>query len=246
MIPLFKSHFSVGKSILTLAEPEKQKEDGPDSIISIALENGLKEVFLVEDSFTGFLSAFKACKANKLSLKFGIRITVSNSYDPLDNSKHKVVLFALNDEGFKQVNRIYTFTNAVKDGFISSEDLSNLITKDVHLVIPFYDSYIWNNNYTFSHCIPDFIDKHDHTYFVENNKLPFDKHISDFVSCYAKKGNIVETKSIYYKNRSDYDAWVTYKIACNRRMGKFQTLSAPELNGCASREFCIQSWKESK
>ena len=58
MIPLFKSHFSVGKSILTLAEPEKQKEDGPDSIISIALENGLKEVFLVEDSFTGFLSAF--------------------------------------------------------------------------------------------------------------------------------------------------------------------------------------------
>ena len=43
MIPLFKSHFSIGKSILTLESPDKDKEGGSDSIFSIAKENSLKE-----------------------------------------------------------------------------------------------------------------------------------------------------------------------------------------------------------
>ena len=43
-IPVFKSHYSIGKSILTLEAPAKVKEGGADSIIDIALDAGLKEV----------------------------------------------------------------------------------------------------------------------------------------------------------------------------------------------------------
>ena len=243
MIPLFKSHFSMGKSILTLNDPEKQKEDGPDSIISIAIENGLKELYLVEDSLTGFLTAFKNCKKNNIQLKFGLRLQVCNSYESIDSSTHKLVLFALNDTGFKDVNKIYTFANAEKDGVIANADLASRLTDNILVAVPFYDSYIWRNKYTFSNCMPDFLDNLDAVYFVEDNKLPFDKITADFIR-EQHKDKIVEAKTIYYKNREDYPAWVTYKIACNRNMGKNQSLSAPELGGCGSKEFCFQSWKE--
>ena len=54
MIPLFKTHFSIGKSILTLEENSKR------SAISLAIESSSKEFVLVEDSLIGFLEARKA------------------------------------------------------------------------------------------------------------------------------------------------------------------------------------------
>lgn len=242
MIPLFKSHFSFGRSILTLAEIEKQKKDGPDSIISIVKDNGLKELHLVEDSLTGFLTAFKLCQKHDIHLKFGLRISICNNYESVETSKSKVVLFALNDHGFKDINKIYTFANTEKESVISSDDLSQRLTDNILLCFPFYDSYIWNNYHYFSNCIPSPLDKEDAVYFIEDNKLPFDKEIARILSSkYVPKVNV---KSIYYKNRDDYEAWVTYKIACNRNMGKNQSLSAPELSGCGSKEFCFESWKE--
>ena len=62
VIPLFKSHFSIGKSILTL-KPESEVDNGPDSIVQIAKDNKLKKVFLVEDCFSGFLQAYKNLKS---------------------------------------------------------------------------------------------------------------------------------------------------------------------------------------
>ena len=50
MIPLFTSHYSIGKSILTLDHPDKQTEGGSTSVFSIAQKNNLKEIFLVENS----------------------------------------------------------------------------------------------------------------------------------------------------------------------------------------------------
>ena len=228
---------------MTLNDPEKQKADGPDSIISIALENGLKEIYLIEDSLTGFLTAFKNCKKHNIQLKFGLRLQVCNSYESVDSSTHRIILFALNDKGFKDINKIYTFANAEKDGVIANADLSSRLTDDILLAVPFYDSYIWKNKYTFSNCMPDFLDNKDVIYFIENNQLPFDKITSDFIkSKFSDKA--VESKTIYYKTRDDFHAWVTYKIACNRNMGKNQSLSAPEIGGCGSKEFCFQSWKE--
>lgn len=243
MIPLFKSHFSFGKSILTLNEPEKQKQDGPDSIISIAIENGLKQLYLVEDSLTGFLTAFKNCNKHNIQLKFGLRINICNSYESIDSSTSKLILFALNDSGFKDINKIYTFANTEKNSVIANFDLVERLTDNILIGVPFYDSYIWKNRYTFSNCMPDFLDKEDVVYFTEDNKLPFDKITKQFIES-SRKENIVEAKSIYYKNRDDFPAWVTYKIACNRNMGKNQSLSAPELGGCGSKEFCFQSWNE--
>ena len=61
VLPLFKSHYSIGRSILTL-EDEPQAESYPDSIINIVKDNSLKELFLVEDNMTSFLQAYTNCK----------------------------------------------------------------------------------------------------------------------------------------------------------------------------------------
>ena len=67
-IPLFKSHFSIGRSILTLDKPSDNRDpDSPDSIFEIALDHGLKEVVLVEDTFMGFLQARKV--ASEIGVK---------------------------------------------------------------------------------------------------------------------------------------------------------------------------------
>ena len=95
MIPLFKSHYSIGKSILTLDDPITHKEGGSDSVFSIAVENKLKEVVLVEDSLTGFLQAKKNADNLNLKLIFGLRIDMRENakVDPKEeavNSSHKV------------------------------------------------------------------------------------------------------------------------------------------------------------
>ena len=76
MIPVFKSTYSIGKSILTLDEDEI--EGGPDSIFTICEENDIKSLVLVEDSMTGFVTAHNKCKDKDIDLVFGLRITCCN------------------------------------------------------------------------------------------------------------------------------------------------------------------------
>ena len=57
VIPIFKSHYSLGRSILTLSPSGNPVSDAPVSIFDILLENKIDELFLVEDSFGGFRRA---------------------------------------------------------------------------------------------------------------------------------------------------------------------------------------------
>ena len=102
MIPIFKSHYSIGKSILTLKNPEKVEEDGADSVFSIAQEYKLKQVCLVEDSLVGFLEAKKTSEELGINLYFGLRMEIENG------SSYKVIIFAKNSEGIKDLNSIYS------------------------------------------------------------------------------------------------------------------------------------------
>ena len=89
MIPLFKSHYSLGRSILTL-EDKSERDEYPDSIIQIAKQNKLKEIFLVEDNMSSFLEAYTNCKNNDIKLNYGLRISVTESMsDKTDESRVK-------------------------------------------------------------------------------------------------------------------------------------------------------------
>jgi len=243
MIPLFKSHFSIGKSILKIDAPNNSQV-GPDNIIDIALQNNLKKIVLVEDSLIGFLHSNHIAKESGIDLVFGLRIDCISEYEQED-SLSKIIVFAKNGHGCKLLNKIYSKTySGNKTGITISELKSFWSEDDLKLAIPFYDSFLYNNCMYFSNCIIDF-NFTNPTFFLESNSLPFDNLISDKVERYAKSNNFTteNTKTIYYKNKSDLEAFQTYKCICSRKFGN-KTLSKPNLDHFSSDEFCFESFLE--
>jgi len=241
MIPLFKSHFSIGKSILRLG--------GGEGIFDIARDLKLKKIFIVEDSLTGFLETAKMSKCYDIDFVFGLRISVCESDSTSSKGDcHKLIVFAKNGEGCKLLNKIYTKTFSEGGNSILLKDFKNLWSEEnLKLVIPFYDSFIFNNTLLFSKCMPSF-NFTKPTLFIEENQLPFDSIVKDEVLKFAKKNNL-ETemvKTIYYKNREDFSAFQSYKLICNRSgwKGKSTSLECPNLDHCGSQEFCIESLQQ--
>ena len=74
-IPLFKSHYSLGKSILTLNKRSSEPSTGPDSIIDICVDNKLKELYLVDDNMSGFLEAYETVAKIKLNSFLVLELT---------------------------------------------------------------------------------------------------------------------------------------------------------------------------
>lgn len=247
ILPLFKSHYSIGRSILTL-EDEEAAESYPDSIINIAKENNIKSLYLVEDNMTSFLQAYTNSKKNNINLRYGLRITVTdNMEDKSEESRSKnckFVIFFKDEEGYKKLIKIFSL--AAKNGFyyeprIDYKTLKSLWNdKHLMLCVPFYDSFIFNNVLKNTLCAPQ-IDFCQPTFFIEHNNIPFDNLIKSKVLEYTSKNNnqILNVKSIYYKLKSDFKAYLTFRCINTRT-----TLNKPEIEHITSNDFSFESWKE--
>jgi DNA polymerase-3 subunit alpha len=246
-IPLFKSHYSLGKSILTLAKAGSSEADEPSSIIDVAKKLNLENLHLVDDSISGFLEAYKSCEDAKLNLRFGLRLTVC---DDIDNKtaesrekEHKVIIYILNTDGYYDLIKISTLASIQGFYYYPRIDCKNLKKlwndKNLHLCVPFYDSYVFKNNLSYSICVPDFSFCNP-TYFVEDNNLPFDEILKSKVKeITTDKQPAVKTQSIYYENKEDFLAYLTFRCISERT-----TLNKPNLEHCSSNEFCAESFKE--
>ena len=247
MLPLFKSHYSIGKSILTLDDPKKVTDGGADSIFKIAVENKLNSIILVEDSLIGFFEAYKRCKELKIQLIFGLRLSMRNSSLEEDiDSQHKIIVFAKTDIGCKLLNKIYSQAFCEFSGFLDYDSLKNLWDENhLKMGIPFYDSFLYVNNFSFGNAVPD-LSFTKPTVFLENNGLALDFLIREKCQEFASSNNFPTelVKSIYYKNKEDVTAFMTYKIICNRSFGKDRSLEKPELPHFCSNQFSFESWKE--
>lgn len=252
MIPLFKSTFSL-KSILTLEKPDRllKKEEisdyDADSIFDIADKNGLKTIYLLENTMIGFKKAHELSKELGIQLIFGVIFNVCNDRKDEDkkSSAHKLNIFARNDEGCKELMKLYSLAHTESEGFLDCDTLKERWTENLFLAVPFYDSFIHRNAMYFQNCIPD-LSFTTPTMFVEDNDLPFDHVLAAKTKKFAAQNNwpIQAAKTIYYKNRVDVEPYIVYKIATNRQGGRAQTLDRPELGGLSSCEFCWQSYHE--
>ena len=248
MIPLFKSHYSLGRSILTL-EDKDEKDDYPDSIIQICKENKMKELYLVEDNMSSFLEAYSNCRKNNIKLNYGLRISITESMsDKSEESKtksSKIILFFKNKKGYQQLTKLYSI--AAKEGFyyeprLDYEIISKNWTEDLILCIPFYDSFIFNNTLKNSLCIPQF-DFTKPIFFIEDNDLPFDYLVKQKALSFAEKNDlkVYKAQSVFYKERKDFKAYLTFRCINNRTV-----LNKPNLDHMSSNEFCFESWKNIK
>ena len=246
-MPLFKSHYSLGKSILTLAKAGSSEADEPSSIIDIAKKLNLENLHLVDDSISGFLEAYKSCEDAKLNLRFGLRLTVCDDIDNKTSEsrekEHKVIIYILNTDGYYDLIKISTLASIQGFYYYPRIDCKNLKKlwndKNLHLCVPFYDSYVFKNNLSYSICVPDFSFCNP-TYFVEDNNLPFDEILKSKVEeITTDKQPAVKTQSVYYENKEDFLAYLTFRCISERT-----TLNKPNLEHCSSNEFCAESFKE--
>lgn len=245
MITLFKSTYS-RKSILTLEKPAPPNS-GPDSIFSIAKDHGLKQIVLVEDEFTGFKTALDRSKELGIQLIFGIRFNVCNDRMAEDKktSAHKLIVFAKNDNGAKLLMKLYSLAFTESEGFLDCDTLKEKWSADLSLAVPFYDSFTHRNSFYFQTCVPD-LSFATPTLFLESNSLPFDENLRAKTLKLAAQNNwpTQEAKTIYYRNKEDYSAYVTYRIITGRIGSKNQTLDKPELEDMSSDEFSFESFLE--
>jgi len=240
MIPIFTSQYS-GKSILTFDSPDKAKKNHKQSIVAICKEAEIAQPFIVDDKMTGFMEMYENCRDEGLSPRFGLRYPFNNGGEDEDNQK--IIIFCKNTEGYRRLIRIHNNSNKHNGGVISPEIFDEYWSDDdLMLVIPFYDSYIFNNLLQPKTCYPPSVKAQPALFFVEDNSLPFDMVLANHL---RGMGETLLVKSIYYKNKKDFNTWLTYRCALNLAVaGKRRSLEEPNFDHCSSNEFCWESYVE--
>lgn len=247
MVPIFTSAYSF-RSILSLEPSKDFAEGGPDSIFEICESNGIDHLILVEDNMAAFLEAKRNC-GDKIKLTYGVRVNFCNSLsespEEIAKSKCRYVIFANDDEGYFKLVEVFTkasaFGKAIGEPFLDFQSLKPLWNDHLTLAVPFYDSFIHRNLFSFSKCVPDFSFCKP-VFFIEDNYLFFDGEIEAAVRNYVGNNHeILKTKTILYKSREDFIPWMAYRCSQNRT-----TLETPNLDFCCSNEFCFEAFSENK
>ena len=243
VVPIFRSNYSL-TSILTLdkATPkEERKTNRADSVFDICNDNDIKDVFIADNNLSGLVEAYENSKAADLNLRYGFRVNVCNNIeDKTEQSvktEGKLIIFAKKDN-FKDLIKLHNIatTTGIYDGRprLDYTTLKNNWSKNLLMVIPFYDSFIFNNLLYGHECIPD-IDFAKPYICIENNDLPFDQLVRNQIMSSIKYEQI-ESKTVYYNRRADFNAYMTYRCILNRT-----TFQKPELSHFGSTEFCMEA-----
>lgn len=246
-LSIFTSHYSIGKSILTLDKLSDVKENGPDSIIDLCIKNNIKDLFLVDNCMSGFIEGYKNSIENKLNYHFGLKISINNDInEKTDESFDKtseIIIFIKNNQGYKDLLKIYS--KGATDGFyykprIDWKILNELWTENLLLVIPFYDSFIFDNTLRFCYCVPDFT-KIKPIFFIEEHDLPFNDLIKEKVLNYCKENEYdwINAHSIYYNKKEDYKAYLTFRC-----INKRSSIERPQMEHHNLDTFCLESYLE--
>ena len=242
MTPLFKTHYSFGKSILTLENKGEER-----SLFTIAEEHDLKRLVVVEDTLCGYRELEKICIEKNLDFVFGWRVDCIEEAEEDLNNSHKLIIFSIdNEQGRLDLFRLHNNVRQVKgQQALTINYLKEYWTDNLHLAIPFYDSFIFQNTVYGKSCVVDFSWTKP-IMFLENNNLPFDLDIRNLVRKYAKSENLEteEVKSIYYKNKQDFTAWQVYKLITGRAFWGNANINVPSMDYCCSNELCFQSYLE--
>lgn len=247
-IPLFKSHYSIGRSILTLEDPserdENQGESRADSIFSIAKDHDLSTVFLLDDNPSGFINAVKVAKKNKIKICLGVRLTICNdannsSEDKSDESK--VCIWGRGDSGYHRIYKIFSQAAINQHRNYPRTDITNLKAlwseEDLYITIPFYDSFIHKNALGGGRCTPSF-DFTKPFLHIEQNDLPFDPILLRSVDKWQQFSGWegISVKSVYYNTRADFEYYMARRCLDNR-----SSFEKPELPHMASDAFCMEA-----
>jgi len=248
LIPCFTSHFSSGRSILTLDEPDEIQHNRPNSIFSIAKKYNLKKIFIRDNTYSGFVSAYKNTPKVADQFVWGVKMTVCEdaARDPkeTENTESYVSLWAENSDGCNDLIKLYS--NAIKNR-LDWNILKKFYTRNIIVTIPFFGGFIHNNNFKMGNCIPDFGDI-PVWLEIQDKKLPFNETLKNLVADFARKENypLLPIHSIYYYARADFKAYQVFRINSTRaafNMGDDkQSIRNPGIDFFCSDDFSFEEY----
>lgn len=223
---------------MTFETPEKAKKLHKQSIAQICLDNEIEKPIVVDTKMTGIMELFQNFSPLGLKPIFGLNYKfVHENSDENQYNWHRVIVFIKNTKGYKDLIKIHNKANIEEGGKITPDILKNHWTDNLKLAVPFYDSYLFKNTMYETSCSPEF-NNIEHSYFYEENALPFDDLIASRIA-----GEKVLVKSIFYEKRSDFIKWQTYRCSLNfSNKGKNRTLESPMFDHCHSKEFSFESY----
>jgi DNA polymerase III alpha subunit len=251
VLPIFRTQYSIGKGILTLKAAGKSDSTGPDSVVDIAKARNMEDVFVIDDSMSGYLEGYKNFSDAGIQFNFGVRMMVCDDIDKKSDeareSEHRVIVMCDNSiESYQALIKIYSLANSPRAKYyyprIDFKHLKEMWHEDLKMVIPFYDSFLFKNSFFLTPCVPDFSFCKP-TFFIEDNDTLFDDKLKGIVENYCEQTgyDTLQTKTIYYKDRKDLRAYVTFRCACGMKRG---TLEKPNLDHMCSEEFSVESYDE--
>lgn len=251
IIPIFRSEHSLLKSVLTVEPAEEIKELSPVSIFTIAKTHNLKDIYILDESYSGFISAYKAAEKGGFNLRYGIQFYCCSDINKKDedslSTEHKINIWASSTDALKALQKIYS--KAHTDGFyyqgrIDLKTLKEFWREDLILTIPFYDSFLFNNLMYFNRNLtPDLADFNP-IFFIETPKgLPFDSIIKNTVTNYTTKNSfeIQIVSTVYYYQEKDFYQYMVLRCISNRT-----TLSKPNFSFLSSNKFSFESYLKNK
>lgn len=248
IIPIFKTHGSIGRSIITYEDETEINELAPVSVISIAKKHNLNKIVIIENNFTSFPELYKNCDKHNIHLIFGLSMVVCNNVKIQDEdsllSNSKISVLMKNSEGYEDLIRMNDAMNADKNNFYYTPRgdfniVKNNMTNNLQLIIGPYDSFIHKNLLEFGNCIPN-LNGLKPIFTYASMSLPYDDLLIEATLNYAKNNNFEtqEVHPIYYYDKASFRAYTTFRCINNR-----SEFAAPNVDFLCSDEFCWESYE---
>lgn len=253
MTPLFYDSSS-GKSILNAWKPSETKTTGSQSFIQMIKDENANRAVFVSKNFATFLEAWKNVKSEtKAHFSFGLELIMCDDakvQTPESRfNEHKIIIFLKKAAGYSDLLKIYSachsdLTNKYYIHRFDYKQLKKLWTDNLVMALPFFDSFVAKNTLSFGTAIvPDLSFTKPLILRELATGLPVEEMINKALDRFNADKTLPEenVKSIYYKNRKDFKAYMTY-----RAILKGTSFKDPNMEDMSSEEFCWESYLEVK
>jgi DNA polymerase III alpha subunit len=236
------------KSLLTYWPDKDITPDGPQSIVKLCVDNQVKRLVGISNTFASYPEAYKAVKKANIDFIFGIEIwlcddrLVRNEQSLIN--EHKIIVLMKNSQGYQDLIKLYTAINSDKENFyyksrFDCASLKKYWTDNLVLWLPFFDSFIDRN--TLKHkasIVPDF-PVNPVICREQETEHPHQQSIDLALDRYNKDGLLTEikTKTVFYEKREDMFAYMTYRCMKNR-----SNMDKPELDEMCSPAFSFEDY----
>lgn len=255
MVQYFSSHYSIGRSLFTLEPPAEIKPDEPVSLFSVAKQEKLDKIVLVDSSMTGFIKAHQESKKQNIQLVFGIKFIICHDINDKSeaslSTESKVIVMMKNSAAYKEMCHLYSKSWVDGKYYINRLDwksLNEAKSKNLDFIIPQYDSFIHINLLGKGQSVPD-IAKLEPKFLTEYHELPFDNLLKERIKSYCSSNgyeNYEAFRTLYYNNE-DFLALQTLRLATGRGgSSEKPSIEKPNVEHYASNKFSWQYYKENK